>query len=284
MTVSFSDISNVLKLRIGTFIALSAVAGMLITPGPAQPSWRVAVLVVSILMCASAAGAFNQFFERDLDARMTRTRNRPFVAGRLAAGPWWLAGIALMLVAGTGLAAMLGWVAAAYVLLGALTYGVVYTVWLKRRTAWNIVVGGLSGSFAVLAGAAVVDPTPRPLPVALAMILFLWTPPHFWSLALARRDDYVAAGVPMLPVLLPPFASARVILAHAVVLVAVSFVPVIFGLGPVYFMSAAVGGAVLIALCLRMVADPTSRRAMGAFLGSLVQLLFVIFGVTLEAL
>lgn len=284
MTISVADISNVLKLRIGAVIALSSVAGMLITPGPSQPSWRVAVLVVSVLMCASAAGAFNQFFERDLDARMSRTRNRPFVAGRIVPGPAWVVGMALMLVIGAGFAMLLGWTAAAYVILGALVYGVVYTVWLKRRTAWNIVVGGLSGSFAVLAGAAVVDPMPSPLPVALAMILFLWTPPHFWSLALARREDYAAAGVPMLPVLLSPGATARVILAHAAVLVAVSFVPVMFGLGTVYFVSAAAGGAFLVVLCLRLAAEPTRPRAMGAFLGSLVQLLSIILGITLESL
>ncbi len=284
MSISVADVSNVLKLRIGAVIALSSVAGMLITPGPAQPYWRVAVLVASVLLCASAAGAFNQFFERDLDSHMSRTRNRPFVAGRLVPGPAWLVGMTLMLAVGAGFATLLGWVAAVYVVLGALVYGVVYTVWLKRRTAWNIVVGGLSGSFAVLAGAAVVDPMPAPLPVALAMILFLWTPPHFWSLALARREDYAAAGVPMLPVLLSPAATARVILAHAAVLVAVSFVPVMFGLGAVYFVSAAAGGAFLLILCLKLAAEPTRSRAMGAFLGSLVQLLSIILGITLESL
>lgn len=284
MAIGFGDISNLLKLRIGTAIAMSAVAGMVITPGPAQSSWRIAVLVIAVLMCSSAAGAFNQYFERDLDARMQRTRNRPFVAGRIIAGPWWLAGMAVLLTGGTALAAALGWAAAVHVFLGASVYGVVYTVWLKRRTPWNIVVGGLAGSFAVLAGAAAVDPVPSPLPVALAMILFLWTPPHFWSLALARRDDYAAAGVPMLPVILSPGAAARVILAHAVVLVIVSFVPVMFGLGFVYLASAAIGGTVFVALCFRLVAAPGARRAMEAFFGSLIQLMSVILGVMLEAL
>ncbi|MCC6466808.1 MAG: protoheme IX farnesyltransferase [Alphaproteobacteria bacterium] len=284
MTIGLGDVVNVLKLRIGGAIALSAVAGMAIAPGPAQPAWRILTLVLAVLLCSGAAGAFNQYFERDLDARMSRTRTRPFVSGKIKAGPWWLAAMAGLLVAGTALAAMLGWAAATYVFLGAAVYGLVYTVWLKRRTPWNIVVGGLAGSFAVLAGAAIVDPLPSPLPVSLAMILFLWTPPHFWSLALARRDDYAAAGVPMLPVILPPAAAARVILAHALVLVIVSFLPAMFGLGLVYLGCVILGGGLFVALCLRLAATPCRKFALGAFFGSLAQLLSVILGVLLEAL
>ena len=129
-----------------------------------------------------------------------------------------------------------------HVFLGAFTYGVVYTVWLKRRTWWNIVVGGLAGSFAVLAGAAAVSPLPNPDALALAVVLFLWTPPHFWSLAIACREDYAAAGVPMLPVVVGDARAARAILASAALLVAASLVPAFFGLGWIYFAFAAAGG------------------------------------------
>lgn len=284
MPSALRDVVNVLKLRIGGAIALSAVAGLAITPGPPQPAWRIAALVLAVLLSSAAAGAFNQYFEKDLDARMRRTRDRPFVSGRFAASPWWLGAMGLLLIAGTGLALSLGIVAAAHVLMGALVYGVVYTVWLKRRTPWNIVIGGLAGSFAVLAGAAAVDPQPSPLPVLLAMTLFLWTPPHFWTLALARRDDYAGAGVPMLPVIMEPKPAARVILAHAVVLAAVSLLPAAFGLGLAYLAAAALGGVLFVALCWRLAAQPTAENAMTAFFGSLAQLQLVIAGVLLEAL
>ena len=284
MPVTPGEVVNVLKLRIGGAIALSAVAGAAIMPAPLPQGWRIVALVLAVLLSSSAAGAFNQYFERDLDARMKRTRGRPFVSGRLTAGPGWLALMAAMLVAGTALALALGKVVALHVFMGAFVYGVVYTVWLKRRTPWNIVVGGLAGSFAVLAGAAAVDPSPSPAAVALAMTLFLWTPPHFWTLALARRGDYAAAGVPMLPVILEPKPAARIILAHTIVLVAVSLLPAAFGVGPIYLACAAVGGLFFIALCWRLAAQPTRDNAMAAFFGSLIQLLLVIFGVLLEAL
>lgn len=284
MSVAIRDVVNVLKLRIGTAIALSAIAGMAVTPGPPQPAWRIVALALAVLLSSAAAGAFNQYFEKDLDALMRRTQDRPFVSGRFIAGPRWLGVMALLLIAGVGLALSLGLLAAAHVLMGALVYGVVYTVWLKRRTPWNILIGGLAGSFAVLAGAAVVDPYPSPLPIILAMILFLWTPPHFWTLALARRDDYAAAGVPMLPIMLEPRPAARVILAHAAVLAAVSILPAAFGLGAIYLVCAALGGVLFIGLCWRLAAQPTADNAMAAFFGSLVQLQLVIVGVLLEAL
>ena len=142
-----------------------------------------------------------------LDRLMRRTRSRPFASGTFSESPWWLAGFLGLLAASLALACgMRRHVAAAYVFLGAFTYGIVYTVWLKRRSIWNIVVGGLAGSFAVLAGAAAVDPSPQVVPTVLAIVLFLWTPPHFWSLAAAKGEDYAKAGVPMLPVVVPAYA------------------------------------------------------------------------------
>src|SRR5580704_10971828 len=147
---------------------------------------------------AVAAGAFNHYYERDLDREMRRTRSRPFASGAFQPSLWWPISFLALLVASLALAAAANWlVSSLLVFLGSFTYGVVYTMWLKRRSAWNIVIGGLAGSFAVLAGAAAVDPTPQVVPVLLALVLFLWTPPHFWSLAAAKSDDYARAGVPM---------------------------------------------------------------------------------------
>jgi protoheme IX farnesyltransferase len=278
------DILNLFKLRIGVAIALAAAAGLLVERGASPGAFQGGILILAVLLASAAAGAFNQYAERDLDARMGRTRNRPFVAGRLRHGPFWLWVIGAMIAASVGAAVLSSnGLAATYVFLGAFTYGVVYTVWLKRRTWWNIVVGGLAGSFAVLAGAAAVSPAPGPEALALAVVLFLWTPPHFWSLAIACRKDYEAAGVPMLPVVVGDERAARAILASAALLVAASLVPFLYSMGLVYLASAAAGGAFFLLRCKALVQRPGRETARAAFLASLVQLCAVLAGAMLDA-
>src|SRR5262249_9146693 len=173
--------------------------------GPAIWVGQASALDTSVLGASGAAGAFNHYYERDLDWEMRRTRLRPFASGAFQPSLWWPISFLALLVASLALAAAAnglvssllgflgsftnGFVSSPFLVLGSCTYGVVYTVWLKRRSAWKIVIGGLAGSFAVLAGAAAVDPTPQVVPVLLALVLFLWTPPHFWSLAAAKGDD-----------------------------------------------------------------------------------------------
>ncbi len=284
MTESLRLLSSVFKLRIGLAIMLSALAGLAVAPGPAPEAWKVVLLAVVVLASSASAGAFNQIVERKFDARMARTRNRPFVTGRFRAGWPWLAGLAtLLLVAVAAAALAISLATALYVFLGAFVYGVVYTIWLKRRTWLNIVVGGLAGSFAVLAGAAAVDPGLAPAPFLLAVVLFLWTPPHFWSLAFAYRDDYAAAGVPMLPVVMGEAAAAWIILGHTVALVALSLLPAAFGLGWIYLLGAASGGALFVVTSLRLVAKPGRERAMANFFASLVQLCLLLAAAMLDA-
>jgi len=278
-----SAILNLFKLRIGVAIAVAALAGLAVQAGPALAAWQVLAVTLAVLVSSSAAGAYNQYAERDLDARMKRTRGRPFVTGRLAHGTKWLWLIGAMMVGSFALAAWAAnFAAATYVFLGAFTYGVVYTVWLKRRTWWNIVVGGLAGSFAVLAGAAAVSPVPNPEAFALAVVLFLWTPPHFWSLAIAYREDYAAAGVPMLPVVVGEARAARAILGSAALLVAASLAPAFYGLGWIYLAAAAAGGAFFLWKCAALAAAPVRRNALAAFFASLVQLCCVLFGAMLD--
>jgi protoheme IX farnesyltransferase len=283
MPARIHELYGVFKIRIGLAIALSAVAGLAVTPGISLPVWQIAVLAVTALGASAAAGAFNQLIERDLDARMARTRTRPFVTGRYRGGPAWYLGILLLLAGSVTVAgAVFNPLVAVYLFLGAVTYGVVYTIWLKKRTPWNIVIGGLSGTFAVLAGSAAVSPVPGPLPAVLAMVLFLWTPPHFWSLAAALRRDYEQAGVPMLPVVLGLERGSRVIFAHTLALVAVSLLPGLFGYGPVYLALAGGGGAFFLVRAWRHVQDPTPATAMKAFFASLVQLMLVLIGAMIE--
>ena len=277
------EILNLFKLRIGVAIAFAAAAGLAVQQGPSPGSAAMIVLVLAVLVASAAAGAFNQYVERDLDRQMARTRARPFVTGALRHGPAWLWLIGAMTagaVAATWLAT--NFIAGIYVFLGAFTYGVVYTVWLKRRTWWNIVVGGLAGSFAVLAGSAAVAPAPSPAAAALAVVLFLWTPPHFWSLAIACREDYAAAGVPMLPVVVGDARAARAIFASATLLVAASLVPFFFSLGIAYLACAAFGGAFFLVRCRQLVRRPSRESARAAFFASLVQLCAVLSGAMLD--
>jgi protoheme IX farnesyltransferase len=271
------DVLSIFKLRIGVAIMMSAVGGVAITPGEIPALWKVAVLSVAVFLASASAGAFNQWAEADLDRSMKRTASRPFAAGRLHAGAGWLVAILALLAVAVALAYWVanGW-AAFHTFMGAFVYGIVYTVWLKRRSWTNIVVGGLAGSFAVLAGAAAVGPAFQPAPLILALVLFLWTPPHFWSLAIAAHDDYSSAQVPMLPVISGDLFTAKVILAHTLLLVGLSFLPVLWSAGPVYLAGAVAGGAVFAWTSLRLVREPSRKRAIQNFLASLLQLVLLL--------
>jgi len=274
---------SLLKLRIGVAVAASALAGMAAANGPVLAWWQSVGLALAVLGASGAAGAFNHYYERDLDQLMRRTRSRPFASGAFGASPWWLIGFLALLVASLALAtAAGGTLAAVFVFFGAFTYGVVYTVWLKRRSVWNIVIGGLAGSFAVLSGAAAVDPMPQVVPTVLAVVLFLWTPPHFWSLAAAKGQDYADAGVPMLPIVVPAHAWTLAILTHTALLVAISLVPLWFGMGLFYGLGAGVGGAIFLWKSVALYRWPTKKAAIANFLASLLQLTLLIVGVLLD--
>jgi protoheme IX farnesyltransferase len=275
---------SLLKLRIGVAVAASALAGIAVASGPGLAWWQPIGLALAILGASGAAGAFNHYYERDLDRLMQRTCNRPFATGTFRASPLWLVAFLVLLTISLGLASLsAGHVAAAYVFLGAFTYGVVYTVWLKRRSAWNIVVGGLAGSFAVLAGAAAVDPAPQVVPTVLAIVLFLWTPPHFWSLAAAKGQDYAKAGIPMLPVVAPTHAWTLAVLAHAIALLAISLVPLWFGEGLFYGLGAGIGGGYFVWKSIALYREPSKANAIANFLASLLQLSLLIVGALLQS-
>jgi protoheme IX farnesyltransferase len=267
-------ILNLFKLRIGVTIALTALAGLMVSPGGGLQGWQGAALVFAVFLSSAAAGAFNQYWEVDLDQRMARTRSRPFVTGRMTHHGGWLVlivGLCAIAVAAAWLATNAA--AAAFTFLGAFVYAIVYTVWLKRRTAWNIVVGGLAGSFAVLAGAAAVTPALSP------EALLLWTPPHFWSLSIAFGDDYRATGVPMLPVVRGDRFAAHAILAHSIVLVALSLGLALLAPGWLYLVCAIAGGVLLLRRSVGVARAPSRATAMACFHASLIQLGLLLLGV-----
>ena len=277
---------SILKLRIGTFIALAALVGILTGGGPM--GWtEAAVFTLAVLGASGAAGAFNQYFERETDRLMARTFNRPFASGRLKAGPIWPLTFTALLAASI----LMGWsvggsFAAVLVFLGAFTYGVVYTLWLKKRTVWNVVIGGAAGSFALLAGAAAASPAfgPAlgPVPILLATVLFLWTPPHFWALAALRGEDYRRANIPMLPVVSGPEVWGPVIFMHVAVLVALSAGPLFYGLGAAYGLCAALGGGWFLVTSWRLMRQPSKEASRATFRASLGQFALLSVGVILD--
>jgi protoheme IX farnesyltransferase len=279
------DVVAILKPRIALSITASALGGVAITPAHAPEAWKIAMFAVAVFLAAGAAGALNHWYEAELDASMHRTAGRPFASGRLNPNALWLVVILLLLFCAVAMAAFAAnaW-AALYTFLGAFTYAVIYTIWLKRRTWLNIVIGGLAGSFAVLAGSAMVSPELSAAPALLAIVLFLWTPPHFWSLAIASHGDYERTGIPMLPVVAGDKIAAQAILAHTVLLSLIALLPALYGMGQIYLGFALVGGAVFCATGIRVVQEPTRRRAIQNFLASLAQLVLLLAGIMFDRL
>ena len=279
----FKQLVNLMKLRIGVIMMLTALVAMVVTPGQALGGMQVLVLAFAVLISAGSAGAFNQYFEVDLDSVMKRTKDRPFVIGSFKKSPLWILFMLVSLGAGVGSAALfLNTTAAFYIFLGAFFYAIVYTVILKRRTWMNIVIGGASGSFAVLAGAAAVDPNLGPIPILLALVLFFWTPSHFWSLAIAKHQDYAKAGVPMLPVVIGDKRTAIVVMGNTLILVGISVLPFFYGLSWLYLAGAVSGGGYFIYENYKMILEPTPKVAMKSFFASLVQLVLLLTGAVLD--
>ncbi|TNG00194.1 MAG: protoheme IX farnesyltransferase [Gammaproteobacteria bacterium] len=280
-----NQLVNLFKLRIGFIMAITALVAMIVTPGSMASIWDAVILSLAVLLASASAGAFNQYYEYELDAKMPRTSNRPFVTGVFKRDYRWLVGIVALLVFSVTWAAItLNELAALFIFLGAFSYAIVYTVWLKRRTWMNIVIGGAAGSFAVLAGAAAIDPALGPIPIILAIVLFLWTPSHFWSLAIAQHKEYENAGVPMLPVVVGDLAAAKAVLLNTLLLVGFSILPFFYGMGWVYLLGAVAGGGYFIHKNIQMVREPSRKAAMSSFFASLIQLIVLLVFAVLDVL
>lgn len=277
------DVLSIFKLRIGLAIMMSAIGGMAITPGKMPNLLEGSIFALAVFLASASAGAFNHWAEGDLDCQMKRTASRPFASGRFrAGGPWLTVILALLGLALIMAAWSANWWAAFHTFMGAFTYGIVYTMWLKRRSWTNIIVGGMSGSFAVLAGAAAVEPGWQPEPIILSLVLFLWTPPHFWSLAIAARDDYASAGVPMLPVVSGEALTSKFIMGHTILLVGLSLLPAFWSMGLIYLVGAVIGGAIFVWTSIRLAQAPCRARAIQNFLASLLQLALLLLGTILD--
>ena len=272
------DVVALLKLRIDALVVLVALAAA-VAAGTTDPG-TLLVLGVACLAASAGASALNHYFDRGVDARMARTRARPLPAGRIE--PKLAAWLGVGLIAASQLSAFaLGVVPALYLLAGALTYSLVYTWWLKPRTPYSIVLGGAAGSFAALAGWQTAASTATPAALLLASVLFLWTPSHFWSLAIVLERDYRAAGVPMLSAVAGAQRTAGAVSVNTAGLVAASLVLGAFLPWP-YLAVAAPAGACFFGLTLWLRRRPDTRRAFTVFKLSGLYLLALLVGLVLS--
>ncbi|HEX6603949.1 MAG TPA: heme o synthase [Sphingomicrobium sp.] len=265
LPADWRDIVALTKPRVMYLVVFTGLCGLL-----AAPKLPPGVLGFSAILCialgAGACGALNQWYEADIDAKMRRTAKRPLPAGRMDRQSALHFGVGLggFSVVLMGLAT--NWLAATLLLASILFYVLIYTVWLKPRTAQNIVIGGAAGAFPPLIGWVAATGRIELLPVLLFAIIFLWTPPHFWALSLFVRSDYAAAGIPMLPVVAGIENTRRQIFLYSLPMAAAAVAPSLLGLtGPIYGVSAAILSGVFLVLAGRVLANrATEPRAMGA--------------------
>ena len=286
MLTTVKKIIDLFKVRISLTITLCAVSGVFIMPHSSSFSLnQFIILIVCTFLSSASSSAFNQFYEKDLDVLMPRTSQRPFATGFFKSDSYWLFIFFTLLVISLSVAALyLNIATAIYLLLGAIFYGYVYTIVLKRSSIYNIVIGGLAGSFAVLAGSAAVNPMLSVPAIILSLILFLWTPPHFWSLAIAIEEDYAKAKIPMLPNLIGAKSSSYVILSQTILLVIISFVPLLFNMGFIYLTFVLIGSLYFLWKSIILVFETTKKNAMSNFFASFIQLGLLLFACIIEGL
>jgi protoheme IX farnesyltransferase len=270
------------KPRIIELLLITTLPTMIVAQRGLPPIWLMAATLLGGALAAGGANAINMFIDRDIDKLMHRTRKRPLVTGAVTPRNALVFAIALEVVAFVELWAWVNLLSAVLAVSATLFYVFVYTLWLKRTSSQNIVIGGAAGAVPVLVGWAAVTDSLAWTPVVLFAIIFVWTPPHFWALAVKYKEDYQAADVPMLPAVATFKRTAREILFYSVLLVAVSLVlAAVARLGTIYIVSASVLGVVFLALAVRLWRQATPRAAMQLFSYSItyLTLLFVLMAV-----
>ena len=276
------DYIALMKPRVMSLVVFTALVGLAVAPGSLHP-----VAAFTALLCiavgAGAAGALNMWYDADVDALMTRTARRPVPMGRVRPGEALAFGLTLGSFAVVTLGLLVSWVASALLAFTIFFYVVIYTIWLKRSTPQNIVIGGAAGAFPPMIGWAAVTGSLSFEPVLLFLIIFFWTPPHFWALALYRTEDYARARIPMLPVVSGDASTRRQIMAYTLILVPLGVAPWAFGYtGALYGVTAIVTGAIMVVLGWQVFREsrPAERASRNLFAFSILYL-FLLFAVLL---
>ena len=277
---SVADYVEILKPRVMSLVVFTGFVGLVVAPGHLHPV-LAAVAVLCIAVGAGAAGAINMWYDRDIDALMRRTAGRPLPSGRMMPGEALGFGVVLGVGAVLVIGLAVNWVAAELLALTVGFYVLVYTIWLKRRTPQNIVIGGAAGAFPPMIGWAAATGKIGWGAIALFAIIFFWTPPHFWALSLYRTGDYAAAGVPMLPVVSGPSETRRQILLYTLMLWPATVAPWLLGIaGDLYGGGALVLNAVFTVSAIQVCRNDGDRSARRMFAFSLLYL-FLVFSLLL---
>ena len=278
------DYVRLTKPRIISLLLLTTAGAMFVAAGGVPNGWLFLWTMIGGYLAAGGANAINQYVDRDIDERMSRTTERPVVAGRVSPGRALVFGIALGIASALVLGTFANWLAAALALLGLALYVGVYTLWLKRTSIHNIVIGGSAGAVPPLVGWAAVTGNLSLSAWILFAIIFYWTPPHFWALALMLKRDYAAAGVPMLPVVRGESETKRQILLWTLVMIAVTILPVVSGAaGALYLVTALVLGGIFLYLAWRLYRDPGIVWARATFHYSLLYLALIFVALVIDA-
>ncbi len=275
------DYIELMKPRVMSLVVFTALVGLVVAPGHIHP-----VIGFTALLCiavgAGAAGTLNMWYDADIDARMARTAGRPIPCGRVTPGEAAGFGFTLAVFSVVALGLLVNLLAAGLLAFTIFFYVAVYTAWLKRTTPQNIVIGGAAGALPPMIGWAAVTGGLSFEPILLFLIIFLWTPPHFWALSLYRTEDYVRAGVPMLPVVAGEQETRRQILLYTLVLAPLGVLPWPLGYtGPVYGITAAIVGAIMIVLALRVHKERGRYGASKQLFGFSILYLFLLFAMLL---
>lgn len=279
------DYVRLTKPRVISLLLVTTAAAMFVAAEGWPNGWDLLWTMVGGYLAAGGANAINQFVDRDIDATMSRTTSRPVVAGRMSAMHALLFGITLGLVSALLLGLLVNWLAAALAILGLLVYVGVYTIWLKRSTPHNIVIGGASGAVPPLVGWAAVTGSLSLEAWLLFAIVFFWTPPHFWALALILERDYASVRVPMLPVVVGPRETRVQVVLWTLVMIGVSLLPVVSGhAGGLYFVAALALGAVFLALAVSTLGERDLRYTRRTFSYSLLYLALLFVALVLDAI
>jgi protoheme IX farnesyltransferase len=257
----WQDYVQLLKPRVMSLVVFTGLTGLVCAGTPVHPVLG-AVAILCIAVGAGASGALNMWYDADIDAKMRRTRGRPVPAGRVQGADALALGIVLSIFSVMLMGIALNWLAAGLLAFTIFFYAVVYTVWLKRWTAQNIVIGGLAGALPPVIGWAAATGAAPLNAWLLCAIIFMWTPPHFWALSLYTREDYAKAGVPMMPVVAGAASTRRQILVYSLLFVPVAIAPAFTGLGgAAYLAVAALGGLVFLLLAVRLARSQAGEAA-----------------------
>jgi len=284
--LGFKEIFEVSKPRIIILLVITAVTSMYAGSkfvGPELSGYDIFHIIIAGALASAGSSALNHFYDRDIDSKMERTSKRPIPSGRTHSRTVLIYGLGVSIVSVVYAAFTLNYVCTFFIALGIFFYVIIYTVWLKRRNPSNIVIGGFAGSAASMAGWAGATGSIDILGFLIGFLVFVWTPSHFWCLAMKIRDDYAEANVPMLPVLIGMERTSKYILANTIILIPYSLMLYAFGMGIIYTIIAAVAGGLMLLYHYKLTQTPTSDFAWKAYKVTAPYLTIIFIGIALDA-